>query len=162
MQLTQVLLHFYTYFPVLLFKAANIYIGYNKIFGKRGHLGWRNLYKGLNSPPFSCKNYFSYHLKRFRGTKRLGKHIWYKLKRFRGTKLPCKHTRYRPKRFRGTKWTTENGSQKWTSRVNSFQGKTPIGVNQNQEMTTLCGAQIIDHEIDIYFQSSHNSYSEEG
>ena len=39
MQLTQVLLHFYTYFPVLLFKAANIYIGYNKIFGKRGHLG---------------------------------------------------------------------------------------------------------------------------
>ena len=27
---------------------------------------------------------------------------------------------------------------------------------------TLCGAQIIDHEIDIYFQSSHNSYSEEG
>ena len=48
------------------------------------------------------------------------------------------------------------------TRVNSFQGKTPIGVNQNQEMTTWCGAQIIDHEIDIYFQSSHNSYSEEG
>ena len=24
------------------------------------------------------------------------------------------------------------------------------------------GAQIIDHEIDIYFQSSHNSNSEEG
>lgn len=39
MQLTQVLLHLYTDFPVLLFKAANIYIGYNKIFGKRGHLG---------------------------------------------------------------------------------------------------------------------------
>lgn len=27
---------------------------------------------------------------------------------------------------------------------------------------TWCGAQIIDHEIDIYFQSSHNSNSEEG
>ena len=45
---------------------------------------------------------------------------------------------------------------------NSFQGKTPIGVNKNQEMTTWRGAQIIDHETDIYFQSSHNSYSEEG
>ena len=27
---------------------------------------------------------------------------------------------------------------------------------------TWCGAQIINYEIDIYFQSSHNSYSEEG
>ena len=27
---------------------------------------------------------------------------------------------------------------------------------------TWRGAQIIDHEIDIYFQGSHNSYSEEG
>ena len=25
--------------------------------------------------------------------------------------------------------------KKWTTRVNSFQGKTPIGANQNQEMT---------------------------
>ena len=48
------------------------------------------------------------------------------------------------------------------TRVNSFQGKTPIGVNQNQEMKTLCGAQIIDHEIDINFKSSHNSNSKEG
>ena len=125
MQLTQVLLHLYTYFPVLLFKTANIYvhIGYNKIFGKRGHLGWRNLYKGLNSPPFSRKTIFLYHLKRFLGTKRLGKYIWYKLKRFRGTKLPCKHTQYRLKRFRGTKWTTENWARKWTNQSQLILGK---------------------------------------
>ena len=39
---------------------------------------------------------------------------------------------------------------------------TPETLTKNQEMTTWCGAQIINYEIDIYFQSSHNSYSEEG